>query len=255
MGSPAPTTTSSPLSLWANQTLACSAAGCAAGAIQGFLGRGGGLPTPVLVTAYGVNALALGGIFFALRGAAVAALPGGAAASGDRRWASAGAGALTGLGAWGVAGGGLRRAPAGGALLGALALAGQVAFDALEAARQGEGAVAAGSGRVAGAQQQQQQQQPAAAGASGSAGGAPQPPAPEAAQWAPLPWLPLNMSPAGADAARLAKEQRRLVEVEQLLGLASPAVHPRALELAARERAALRALGEEAGGAAAAAKQ
>ena len=36
------------MQLWANQTLGCTTLGIAAGAIQSFLGRGGGVPAPLL---------------------------------------------------------------------------------------------------------------------------------------------------------------------------------------------------------------
>ena len=215
------------VSQWANQTLACSAAGCALGAIQGFVGRGGGLPTPVLVTAYGVNALALGGIFFALRGGVLSAAPRPLQPA-ELRWVSGGAGAAVGLGAWSLAGGGLRRAPAGAALLGALGLAGQLAYEAVDAARGSPSGAGAGAGAGGG-------------GGGGGSGAAPAPASPAPAR-ANVAWLPVSLSPTASDAARLLKERRRLVELDQVLGLAPPAVHPKAVELAAREEAALKAM-------------
>jgi len=204
------------MQLWANQTLGCTTLGIAAGAIQSFLGRGGGVPAPLLCTAYGVNSMALGGIFFALRGLALVGLAQQQPPSPtEARLVSGAMGGVTGMLAWGLAGGGLRRAPVGAALLGSLGLVGQVAFDALE------GALAQEAGGAAAV---------AAAGAG------------RAGQWRNVAWLPVTLSPAASDEARLAKEKRRLVELDQVLGLVSPTVHPKALELAARERAALERL-------------
>jgi hypothetical protein len=214
--------------------LAVSAVGCALGAIQGFLLPKGGFPASMLATAYGVNALTLGGLYFALRGGALVAL-----SQHQQRpplpsellGLSGGVGGLLGAAVWGTVGGGLRRAPMGAALLAGLGVAGQLAYDAIE----GE-LVASGGGQVLGAGD-------GSSSSSSSAG-----PSGAAAPWSNVPWLPVSLSSTASDEARLRKERLRLAELEQVLGITQPVMHPMAVELARREQAALRAIEEHTAG-------
>lgn len=245
-----------PLRVWANSTLACGFLGGGIGVLQGVLGGGvaGGTPglvapTPLLAAAYSVNGMLVGGVYFAFRGAILQAMPTPATPN-DVRWASTGAGMLTGFGAWGMFGGGLRRAPLGAAILGGTGLLGQVFIDSvaylgkeggggqlrLGAVGKGPG-VSSGGGRDGGestlslpTKDVQPQHQPSLE---------------RPGTGRVLSWFPVTLSPRDSDEFRLQKERRRLQELNEVLGFAAPAVHPKAIELARREKEALEALGRK----------
>ena len=213
---------------WANATMSCGFLGGCAGFVHhkllsGLLSntRVTNANTATIVVAQTLNSMLIGGLFFALRGAALSALP-RPLGTDDARWASLGAGAVTGFGTLGMFSGSARKGCAGALYFGALGYLGQVCTDTF--------LYSEGHAQVT--------------------------PAPLPHNYVLLPaerpgvgsstlsWLPVNMSPRESDEVRLDKERRRLQELDEVLGLATPSVHPKALELAAREKMALKALGK-----------
>ena len=214
---------------WANATMSCGVIGGCAGFLHhkflsGLLSNvkvhNASVPTATLVVAHTLNCTLIGGVYFASRATALKFFA--SPSENDIRVVSMGAGAVTGFGVYSVFSGSFRKGLLGAVGFGAAGLLGQLCTEFMwQSARKQSSLSPESSSTII------FEQTPAERPGLGPT---------------TLSWLPINLSPRESDQVRLNKERRRLQELNEVLGLASPFVHPKAIELLSRERSAIEAI-------------